>query len=100
MECRVLEIVEFKAAPGVSSNSVDDAAAAMGPWLQAQPGFVWRRLVRFEDGELVDCIEWRDLASAKAAAAAIMTVPGAAAFMATIDPATVRMRHAEVRIAQ
>jgi len=94
----VLEIAEFRAAgdPAV----LRAAANAMEPWLRAQRGFRWRRLAALEGDVFLDCIEWADMESAKAAADQIMTAPPAAEFMAQIDGSSVIMRHALVQISQ
>jgi hypothetical protein len=72
----------------------------MEPWLRAQPGFRWRRLAALGDGVWLDCLEWADMASAKAAADHIMTAELAAGFMAMIDGPSVVMRHASVAVSQ
>jgi hypothetical protein len=94
----VLEIVEFRATGDV--DAVVRAARHMEPWLRAQPGFRWRRFSRFEDGTLVDTIEWADMAAAKAAAAQIMTAEPVAGFIALIDGPSVVMRHARIAVSQ
>ena len=71
------------------------AVLAMEVWLQAQPGFQPLRLVR-DGGRWMDVCEWQDLAAAQAAAATFMEYPDVAAFMVTLDPDTVAMRHLEV----
>lgn len=94
----ILEIVEFRASGDVSA--VHEAARALEPWLRAQPGFRWRRLAALDGGLFLDCIEWTDMASAKAAADKIMKEPAASDFMTLIDGPSVVMRHANVLLAQ
>jgi hypothetical protein len=41
-------------------------------------------------------VEWDDAAAARAAASAVMTLPGFAPFGAVIDNATMEMRHSAI----
>lgn len=92
----VLEVVEFRITGDV--GAFHEAARGMEPWLRAQPGFRWRRLAALGGGAWLDCIEWDDMASAKAAADQIMTERSVAGFMAMIDGPSVVMRHASVAV--
>ena len=94
----VLEIVEFRTT--ANEEMLLDSAAAMEPWLAAQPGFRARRLAALGDGAFIDCIEWDDLHAAKRAAANIMSAAAAKAFLACIDSASVVMRHAPIVLRQ
>lgn len=98
MSNAVMEIVEFRASG--EAQALHEAARMMEPWLLAQPGFRWRRLLRLDDGAWLDAIEWADMASAKAAADKIMTAEPVAGFMALIDGDSVVMRHAQIAVAQ
>jgi hypothetical protein len=100
MTGHMMEIVRFRTAPGSEAAAVASAAAALEPWLRGQPGFVARRLCLGDDGTWTDVVEWRDLAAAQAAAAEIMAVPAAGAFMALIVPGTVDMVHAAIHLSQ
>ncbi len=91
----VLEIVEFKASQG---EALVAAAADMGKWLSQQPGFRFRRLAALDEGRFLDCIEWTDMASAEQAAEKLMAEPEAAGFLQLIDPESITMRHAAVRV--
>ena len=94
----VLELVEFRTSGGAAA--LHRAVQDMDPWLRAQAGFRWRRLAQFEDGALLDLIEWADAASATAAADQIMTAPQVAGFMALIDGSSVVMRHARILVSR
>jgi hypothetical protein len=91
----VLEIADYVLAPHVSEAEFLTTRPAMEAWLQAQPGFQSLRLVR-DGGRWMDVCEWQDMASAQAAAQSFMADPAVAAFLATLDPDTVSMRHLEV----
>jgi hypothetical protein len=96
MNLSVLEIAEFRATK--DAEALHEAARLMEPWLRAQPGFKWRRLAALGDGVWLDCLEWADMASAKAVADQIMTAEPAAGFMAMIDGPSVVIRHASVAV--
>ena len=95
----VIETVLFTLTDGIGVEAFLASARAMHAFVEAQPGFLRRRLSRAEDGTWIDQIEWTDMVSAKAAAAAIGTAPDARAFVAAIDGQSVRMMHSELEIA-
>ena len=90
---QALEVVIFKAQPGVSAEALTAASRAVTPVLAALPGFVSRRFGSAADGEFVDIVCWQTLAQAKQAAEAVMTMPVCGAFFALIDPQTIQLRH-------
>lgn len=96
MNQTVLEVVEFR----VNGDAADLCAAAreMHGWLHQQPGFNSRRLAALGDGLWIDCVEWADMESAKAAAATIMTTAAAKNFLSLIDGPSVMLRHAEIAV--
>lgn len=91
----VLEIAEYTLAPDVSEAAFLATRPGLEGWLRRQPGFQSLRLLR-EGDRWMDVCEWQDMASAKAASAALMEEPAMESFMAALDPATVSMRHLEV----
>ncbi len=99
MDDQTLEIVTFQTHQNVTAEAVLRAAEGMLPWLKTIPGFLSRHLARSEDGQWVDCVGWDSKANALAAAESIMTAPGAADFMAMIEPGSVVMRHYQVMLA-
>ncbi len=99
MDDQTLEIVTFKTVSDASPDAVLVAGQGILPWLHAQPGFLSRHLGQAEDGQWVDCVRWETNADAFAAADAIMSAPGAAAFMGVIEPGSVVMRHYHVTLA-
>lgn len=92
----VAEIVTFRLLPGVDEDGFLAAARATEMPVASQPGFLRRSLSRDADGLWTDCIEWRDMASAEAAARAVMALPEFGAFAAAIDPEGMTLRHAPV----
>lgn len=99
MDDQTLEIVTFQTHQNVTAEAVLRAAEGMLPWLKTIPGFLSRHLARSEDGKWVDCVGWDSKANALAAAESIMTAPGAADFMAMIEPGSIVMRHYQVMLA-
>jgi hypothetical protein len=92
----IAEIVSFRLLPDTDETAFLAAARATGAPVSARPGFLRRSLSRGDDGLWTDYVEWRDLASAQAAAEAVVSLPEFAAFVAAIDPSEVTMRHAPV----
>lgn len=88
-----VEVVTFRLVAGASDTAFIEAARATATPLRNQPGFLRRRLAQGADGQWTDWVEWRDAASAHAAAEAMMAEPGFGPFMAMIDGASVVMRH-------
>ena len=92
----VAEIVTFRLRPGADeARFLADARATDRP-VAALPGFLRRSLSRDDTGLWTDYIEWTDLASATAAAQAVMNLPEFGPFIAAIDPDGMVMRHAPV----
>jgi hypothetical protein len=92
----VAEIVTFRLVSGTDEAAFLAAAEATEAPVSAQSGFLRRSLSRGYDGLWTDYVEWADLASAKAAAEAVMARPEFGAFVAAIDPHGMTMRHAPV----
>ena len=93
---QVAEVVTFRLAAGTTEAGFLAAARATGPVAAAQPGYLGRHLSRGDDGSWTDHVLWQSRGAAEAAAAAVMTDPAFAPFMAAIDPASVTLRHEEI----
>lgn len=98
MAQHVIETVTFKLNAGVSHADFVAAAEGMGAWIQAQPGFLRRRLSCTEDGTWIEHVEWADMDAAKAAAASIGDAPGNAAFLSAIEGPSVTMMHSALEV--
>ena len=92
----VAEIVTFRLVPGTDEAAFLDAARGTEVAVRAQPGFVARRLSKDEAGLWTDMVEWQSLASAEAAARAVMAEPAFGPFAAMIDMDNLTMRHAPI----
>ena len=98
MDQHVVETVTFKLNPNVDRATFVAAANQMGDWIQAQPGFVRRRLSCAVDGTWFEHVEWANMAAAKQAAAAIGNEPSNADFLKAIDGPTVQMTHSTLEV--
>ncbi len=94
----VAEIVTFRLTEGSDPAAFKAAADAMSPLLRATGKALARSLSCDPDGLWTDYILWSDLASAQAAANALMADPVAAPFGEMIDGPSVVMRHADVSL--
>ena len=88
-----LERVRFRLKPGITDAGFLAEAEALSAWIQVQPGFNYRTLVKDEDGTWNDLVFWASPDAAQAAGKAIMTEPQAKPFMSMIDGATVSLEH-------
>jgi hypothetical protein len=90
---RVAEIATFSLAPGVTDQDFTVAAKETFAMLSGLPGCLGRSLSKGANNRWTDHVLWTDMATAEAAAQAIMASPLAAPFMAAIDMQTLTMRH-------
>ena len=95
----IYEIVTFRTHDRFSEQDIHRRATGVQTWIEQQPGYLERSLLRGTDGEWVDLVKWSTLDHAQAAAKLIGTVEAAGAFMETIDGSTVVMRHAHPALA-
>ena len=92
----ILEQVRFRLVPEADPVTFDAVSAAADGFLQRQPGYAGRLVVREEDGTFVDLVGWTDRESAEAAATAFLGDPAGAGLVAVIDPASMEFQHLEV----
>jgi hypothetical protein len=90
-----IEIVVFRLTADADEVAFQQASAAVAPAIAALDGFISRQLYRAPDGRWIDTVHWRHLDDALAAARRFPTLPGADAFSAVIDPASVTVLHGE-----
>lgn len=95
----VIETVTFKLNTGVSREEFAQAAIAMNAFIEAQPGFIARRLSCSENGEWIEHIEWMDMKTAKDAAALVGSAEVNKPALAAIDGSTVTIHHTELEVA-
>lgn len=84
-----LEITSFKLNRGLKLKDFIKANADIDPWLQKQPGFIWRRIGMRSDGYVVDALLWARAKDAHRSATGIITEMGGSPVHAVIDHSTV-----------
>ena len=89
----IVEVVQFKAKPGVSDAQICAAADALQRDVEHFPGYMHRRLLKSEDGQWLDMVDWTGLDEALRAAEAIMARPSAQDFMELVEPESITMLH-------
>src|SRR5215210_4112160 len=100
MESKVLELVVFELAPGVSREQFLDTVDALSDWARRQPGFISRELSHDAEGDRwIEVVWWKTMDDAKAAAERAMRSESCAAMFALIEMESAQMIHAEPAIA-
>lgn len=94
---QTIELVTFR-TPSMGSDDFLAANDVINTWLSRQPGFIARHLGARDDGTWVDVVLWKSDAEAKAAADRLPRELGMSEAMAAIDPASIAMSHAAVRM--
>ena len=89
----IVEVVQFKAKAGVSDAQIRDAADALQRDVEQFPGYLHRRLLKSEDGQWLDIVDWTGLDEALHAAEAIMARSSAQSFMELVEPESITMLH-------
>lgn len=84
-----LEITSFKLVSGLRLEDFIAANKDVDPWLQRQPGFIWRRIGMRSDGHVVDALLWASARDAHRSASGIVTEMAGSAVHGTIDHSTV-----------
>lgn len=94
---KTLELVTFRTA-GTDAARFLDANAEVNDWLKKQPGFLARHLAHKDDDSWVDIVLWQDNDAAQKAAAKLMEEMAHCEAMVAIDPASIAMSHAGIRM--
>jgi hypothetical protein len=92
----VLESVTFRLTEGTTAGAFTQACEATFAWVRKQPGFMHRVLCCDDAGQWSDQVLWTSMAHAQAASEAFMNSFGDSAFMAAMDPDSVKMQHSMV----
>ena len=79
------EIVLFKLKDGVLDAQILEASDALQRDLEGMAGYLSRRLLKTDDGQWIDLVEWESLDAAHHASEAIMPRPSAQRFMDLVD---------------
>lgn len=94
---QTLELVTFRTTE-IEPERFVAANAEVNDWLRRQPGFVARHLAARDDGSWVDVVLWTDREVATQAATKLMEEIGKCEAMAAIDPQSIAMSHAAIRM--
>ncbi|MHA1545134.1 MAG: antibiotic biosynthesis monooxygenase family protein [Alphaproteobacteria bacterium] len=98
MTNRVIEIVTFNLAPGVTEAEFLEKIPTSTNFIKACEGFISRRLSRSEDGSWLEHVEWETMAAAKAASDAFMSEASLKSFMQAIDGSSAKVRHNQLLV--
>ncbi len=88
-----IEVVIFKAKPGVDEAMLHTAALAINPRIQQLPGFIQREFGASGEGNYIDIVHWSDMDAAQAAAQLVTQIPECGKFFGMIDESSVQMLH-------
>jgi hypothetical protein len=94
----IIETVTFQLNEGVSRDDFVAAAKGISAWVEAQPGFIQRRLSCTVDGTWIEHIQWANMDAAKAAAAKIAETSRNVDFLSAINGPTVQLMHSELEV--
>lgn len=93
---KVLELVVFKLADGVTREQFLGSVDAVSRWIARQPGFRSRELSHDAEGDRwIEVVWWQTLDEAQAAAELAMTSESCAPMFGLIDMESTLMIHAE-----
>lgn len=90
---QAIEVVVFRAKASITPEQLQAAAQAVTPVLSAMPGFISREFGASEDGQFLDIVYWKDLASAKHAAEKVMSIPVCGEFFSLIEQSQMQFMH-------
>lgn len=93
----VLETVRYRLKEGATQQEAIKAWQDSQAWALEQPGFLSRKLAVTEDGEMLDHVEWQDMATAKAAFANFNPeLPALQGLLVVLEESSMVMNHYEV----
>jgi heme-degrading monooxygenase HmoA len=92
----VIEMTQFRLVNDVADQEfLREAEQVQHVFLEKQPGYIDRELLKDEAGEWVDLLHWETAAQARAAAQAMLQEPTCQGFIAMIDLQSITMLHFE-----
>jgi heme-degrading monooxygenase HmoA len=92
----VIEITQFKLVKDVADQDfLREAEHVQHIFLEKQPGYIDRELLKDEAGQWADILHWGTTQQAQAAAQAMLQEPACQGFISMIDPQSVKMLHFE-----
>jgi hypothetical protein len=94
---QTLELVTFRTTE-MDQERFIAANAEVNDWLRRQPGFLARHLAGKDDGGWIDMVLWTDREAAMQASAKLLQELGSCEAMTAIDPRSIAMSHAAIRM--
>lgn len=92
----VIEITQFRLVKDVVDQEfLREAEQVQHLFLEKQPGYIDRELLKDEEGQWIDVLHWETIAQAQAAAQAMLQEPACQGFIRMIEPQSVKMLHLE-----
>jgi len=91
----IVEVVLFRLQDGVTDGEFLQQAAIVQAWVEQQPGFISRELLKTPDQQWLDTLRWTSLELAEKAAAEILNDDHCKPFLDMIDDASIQMWHFE-----
>jgi len=92
----VIEITQFQLVKGVADQEfLREAEKVQQVFLERQPGYLDRELLKDEAEQWVDILHWETTAQAQTAAQAMLQEPACQGFLSMIDPQSIEMLHLE-----
>ena len=91
----VVEAVLFRVKDGITDGSFLQQAAVVQAWIEEQPDFISRELLKTSENQWLDTVRWTSLELAQQAAAKIISDEHCQPFMTMIDETGMPMWHFE-----
>lgn len=91
----VVEVVLFRVKNGIEEMAFLREAAVAQTWIEQQPGFISRELLKSAENQWLDTVRWTSLELAHQAADRMMSEDHCRPFMAMIDETGMQMWHFE-----
>ncbi len=94
MSQKVLELVVFELADGVSDDDFLQTTGPVSDWVKTQPGFISRDLTRSADGnKWIEVVWWQTLEAAEAASELAQSSEACSPMFSRIKFETIVMLH-------
>ncbi len=95
-QAKTVEMVLWKAKENVSTEEAKAAILKLNDVVKNFPGFISRTTSLAEDGQFLDIVFWKDLASALAASEQVMKNEDLIPIFNTIDDKEMIFKHFEI----
>lgn len=91
----IVEVVLFRVKDGIRDAEFLREAGVVQAWIEQQPGFISRELMKTPEKQWLDTVRWTSLELAHEAADKIMNDDHCKPFMTMIDESAIQMWHFE-----